>query len=142
MVRAADAGTLDNPPIQPRLVRDGSGDLVRNADGYPLGGIRYPDVEVPIGLNTSELYVLFGIWDPWTAEEILVRYPTRQIYLDAIDDAIDAMVPTGMLLPMDVDLIRADAAALPVWDGDQARACYNEGWGFPPDLTNPCLALP
>jgi len=138
MVRAAAVGHLDNPPIQPRLVRQG-GSLVRNADGYPLGGVRYPDVEVPIGLNTSETYPLFGIWDPWTAEEIIARYPTRQIYLDRIEDAIDAMVPTGMLLPIDVDLVRADAAALPVWNGAQARACYNESWGFPPDPLNPCL---
>lgn len=141
MVRAAAIGTLDNPPIQPRLVREG-GNLVRNADGYPLGGIRYPDVEVPIGLNTSEGYPLFGIWDPWTAQEIIARYPTRQIYLDLIYDAIDAITPTGMLLPIDADRVRADAAALPVWDGNQARACYNESWGFPPDPTNPCLSLP
>lgn len=87
-------------------------------------------------------YPLWGIWDPWSADEILARYPTRQIYLDAIEDAIDAMAPTGMLLPIDADLVRADAAALPVWDGAQARACYDEGWGFPPDPLNPCLSLP
>ena len=142
MVRAAAAGGLDNPPIQPRLDRDTGGDLLRDADGHALGGIRYPDIHVPVGLNTSEGLALFGIFDPWTAEEIVARYPTRQLYLGLVEDAIDAITPSGMLLPEDADEIRADAAALPVWDGDQARACYNEGWGFPPDPLNPCLALP
>jgi hypothetical protein len=131
-----------SPPFQPRLARDASGDLLRDADGHALGGIRYPDVEVPIGLNTSEGLALFGIFDPWTAEEIIARYPTRQIYLDLVEDAIDQITPTGMLLPDDADEVRADAAALPVWDGAQARACYNESWGFPPDPLNPCVSLP
>lgn len=141
MVRGQAAGTPDDPPFQPRLVRD-SGSLVRDADGHVLGGIRYPDIEVPIGLNTSDGCTLFGIWDPWTAEEIVARYPTKEIYLQLIENAITAATPGGMLLPMDADRVRADAAALPVWDGPQARACYNEGWGFPPDPLNPCLSLP
>lgn len=138
MVRGYAAGKPDNPPIQPRLQRDANGDLIRNEDGFSIGGVRYPDVEVPIGLNTAETYPLFGIWDPWTAEEIVARYPTREEYLDRIEGAIRDLTPTGMLLPIDADLIRSDAAALPVWDGPEARACYNESWGFPPDPTNPC----
>ena len=131
-----------SPPIQPRLVRDGSGNPVRNADGYPMGGIRYPDVQVPIGLNTSETVPLFGIWDPWTAEEIIARYPTKAIYLQLTEDAIAAMTPSGVLLPADADEARDLAESLNVWDGPQARACYNESWGFPPDPLNPCLTLP
>lgn len=142
MVRAAAVGGLDNPPVQPRLVRDPGGDVARDADGHALGGIRYPDVEVPIGLNTSEGLALFGIFDPWTAEEIIARYPTKAIYLALTEAAIAEIEPTGMLIPADAQESRDLANALDVWDGPQARACYDESWGFPPDPLNPCLSLP
>jgi hypothetical protein len=103
------------PPTGPRLERDAEGELVRDADGHALGGIRYPYIEAPIGVNTSEDCPLFGTYTPFSSDEIVSRYPTHAAYVAAVREAADAGVKQGFLLPSDRQRIVFDASRFDVW---------------------------
>ncbi|MEQ1758918.1 MAG: alpha/beta hydrolase domain-containing protein [Vicinamibacterales bacterium] len=105
-----------------------------NSDGNDVGGVALPDVSVPLGTftgwNLSDpplpglryLAGLIGAFQPLakTREErertgdprpsIAERYPTRQVYLDAVRRAADALVAGRFLRRDDVDSVVAQAA--------------------------------
>lgn len=103
------------PPSAPRLERDESGELIRDEDGHALGGIRYPYIEAPVALNTSEGCPLFGSYEPFSSDEILARYPTDRDYESQVETAADAAIQDGFLLADDKKKIMADAEAFDVW---------------------------
>lgn len=106
---------IDVPPSGPRLQRDGEGELVRDADGHAIGGIRFPYIDVPIALNTSEGCPLFGSYEQFSSAEIVSRYPTKQAYVSAVTAAADVAVAQGFLLASDRVKIIAEAEAFDVW---------------------------
>ncbi|MGH2806359.1 MAG: alpha/beta hydrolase domain-containing protein [Actinomycetota bacterium] len=112
------------PPTSPRLKRDDEGELVRDEDGHAIGGIRYPYIEAPIGVNSSEGCPLFGTYEPFTSAEILDRYPQRDDYIAAVKKAADAAVDAGFLLPSDRGLIMTEAKTFDVWSPGSAL-CYD-----------------
>lgn len=112
------------PPTGPRLERDEAGDPVRDEDGHAIGGIRYPYIEVPIGVNSATVCPLFGNYEPFSSAEILDRYPTRDDYLTRLEAAADAAVEQGFMVPSDKAVLMSRAAAFDVWSPG-AATCYD-----------------
>jgi hypothetical protein len=112
------------PPSAPRLKRDANGELLRDEDGHAIGGIRYPYIEAPIGVNSSEGCPLFGSYEPFTSAEILERYPEKHDYVSAVGSAADAAVNAGFLLPSDRELIMNRARTFDVWSPG-AALCHD-----------------
>jgi hypothetical protein len=109
-----------------------------DADGNDRGGMRMPEVSVPLATCTGwvfrpastgaphELLPLYGSWIPFaitrTEREqrgdprpaIDERYPSKQAYLARVDAAIGQLVKQGYLLNDDVATVRKQAEAR--WD--------------------------
>jgi len=109
-------GTL--PPVAPRLeVGPGTPPtLVRDAHGNALGGIRTPQVDVPIATLSGELAglsvcSLFGQTVPFDAATLAALYPSHAAYVSAFSAAADAAVQAGFVLPPDATLMKEAAAA-------------------------------
>ncbi len=97
-----------------------------DADGNGLGGIRMPEIAVPLASYTgwnlrspsigapAELLPFIGSWIPFSRSSIAERYPTEQTYLTKIDQAAKNLVTAGFLLNEDLSSIHARAAK--EWD--------------------------
>ncbi len=107
-----------------------------DADGNDLGGLRLPEIAVPLAtytgwnMRTSEtgfgdhLVDFFGSYFPFPAtnaertrtgdprRSVAERYPTRAAYLTAYDAATAALVRDGYLLATDVPSLHARAEEL------------------------------
>jgi hypothetical protein len=94
--------------------------LVRDAYGNALGGVRTPQVDVPIAVLSGEapegalLCTLFGTTVPFDEPTLLALYPDRAAYRAAFDAATDAAVAAGFILPADAALMKAAAATAPI----------------------------
>jgi hypothetical protein len=107
LVRWVTTGTT--PVVAPRLQVDPTGtQLVRDADGIALGGIRTPPVEVPVaalsgqpGPNPSVICLLLGSTKPFPASRLTQLYPSRADYLARYASATDAAIRAGFVLPED-----------------------------------------
>ena len=96
---------------------------VRNAEesgfdldtqGNALGGIRSPYVDAPVavlsGLGQGAGFCdLFGTTRLFDDAGLAALYPDRDAYTTAIDEATDAAVSAGFLLPADARLIKSRA---------------------------------
>ncbi len=110
------------PPAQPRIEFDGSPpQILRDADGMARGGVRLPQVDVPLAHNsaiqrTPDVFArLTGSHEPFSIDEIRRRYGTRQVYLSQFEDASRAAADAGVILPRDVEPLLTEAAgALPL----------------------------
>lgn len=114
---------IEEAPTGPRLQRDGTA-LMRDADGHALGGIRYPYIEAPIGVNASTGCPLFGSYEPFTSAELLVRYPSQGEYVSQVREAADAAFAQGFLLAGDRRKILTQAAAFDIWSPG-AALCHD-----------------
>ncbi len=90
--------------------------IVRNADGIALGGIRTPPVDVPVdtlsgapGPNPSTICLLLGSSKPLSTERLAQLYPTRAAYLQQYQAATQRAITAGFVLPSDRALILAFA---------------------------------
>ncbi len=120
-LRAMDAWVRGDeaPPAAPRLVVDvGSGRPVirRDADGNALGGIRTPQVDVPVaalggepGPAPSIICLLLGSTRPFSDERLRQLYPDAATYLDAYQRATDAAISAGFVVPEDRQAVLDDA---------------------------------
>lgn len=126
-VRAVDGNPRTHggvAPSGPRLKRDADGELLRDKDGHARGGIRYPYIEAPIAVNSSEVCPLFGNFDPFSSAEILARYSTHADYVAAVRKAADKGVRQGFLLRRDRRQVLFEATSFDVWS-DGAATCYD-----------------
>lgn len=109
------------PPEQPRIEVDLDGDgIVRDAHGIALGGIRLPEVDVPIatyqGTNTQPgLGWLGGSMNPFGPATLHAAYPTRQDYLGSYERSARAASRAGVLLPRDRDHMVERARTRDLW---------------------------
>jgi hypothetical protein len=105
----------------------------RDQDGNAVGGVRLPDMEVPLGVNARQnpplsfqcmlagAYVAFPLTqaDADAAHDahrpILARYETRNDYVNRVRTAARALQRDGFLLPDDAAIIIQSAAANPLW---------------------------
>ena len=107
------------PPSAPRLDVEAGPPVAiqRDAHGNALGGIRTPQVDVPIavlsgeGQSGSVLCTLFGSTAPFDAPTLAALYPDHAAYVAAFNAATDQAVQAGFILPPDAELMKAEAAA-------------------------------
>ncbi len=106
------------PPVQPRI--EFAGDppaIVRDADGIACGGIRLPDVAVPLAHNsaiqrTPDVFGrLMGSHEAFPLEKVRQRYGSRDDYLARYEGAVRAAEAASVILPRDVAPLLAEAAA-------------------------------
>jgi hypothetical protein len=101
----------------------------RDADGNVMGGVRLPDVAVPLGVHAAQQdppsfsCALAGAFLPFAANReareaakdprpsIAERYAGREDYVNRIRIAARALEADGFLLPDDAAVIIAAAAA-------------------------------
>jgi hypothetical protein len=105
-----------------------------DADGNDLGGIRMPEIAVPLGSYTgwnlrassigapSEELAFMGSWIPFARDEELRaakhdprpavqgRYSSEELYLDAVDESAKQLASRGLLLDSDLPLLHQRAA--------------------------------
>jgi hypothetical protein len=109
------------PPHGEVLATDESGKSLRDEYGNALGGIRSPDVDVPIatlsgdtggggfdlsgitdllsGGNVISMFCfIFGSTTPFTSEQLIELYPTHEDYVQKVKDSANAALAAGFLL--------------------------------------------
>jgi hypothetical protein len=90
----------------------------RDAHQNILGGIRLPEMDVPVATESAELCGLGGTHVPFDAATVNALYPTHDVYVKRVTDAAEAAVAQGFLL-------RADAKQ----EVDTARrSIYGHQW--------------
>jgi hypothetical protein len=105
------------PPISPRLELEGQNTIARDELGIALGGIRTPQVDVPIRVLSGEPGVsegfcfLFGQTLPLEPSVLATLYESRAAYLGALQESANAAVAAGWLLPEDAETIVAEETA-------------------------------
>jgi len=98
--------------------------VVRDADGIALGGVRLPQLDVPTGtwtgLNSEIWCILNGSYVPFSREELDARYPRRMGYIRASFWAIFGAYLDGFLLGRDALTIYREAwlADIGAWRWD------------------------
>jgi hypothetical protein len=108
------------PPHSPRIRLDANGNVVRDSFGNALGGIRTPQLDVPIatlsGVNDERngFCGLFGRTTPFSAATLASLYPTHAVYVAKFDHAAHEAVERGFLLRVDAKEMEATAAAAPI----------------------------
>jgi hypothetical protein len=97
----------------------------RDADGNARGGIRLPELEVPVaeyrGVATGTgLPPLFGAARPFSEERLMALYPSRQCFEEQWRRAVDALEASEAVRPEDAAAMaqRLDSIRLPT---DQPR---------------------
>jgi hypothetical protein len=106
------------PPPAPRLAVSAGPPvaIVRDAHGNAVGGIRTPQLDVPIatlsgdGDGASLLAALFGHTAPFDAGKLTALYPDHEAYVSAFETATERAVRAGFILPPDAELMKAAAA--------------------------------
>lgn len=89
----------------------------RDADGNPLGGVRLPEIEAPlgtyVGLNTTRTRgcMLVGGWEGFASSQVFARYKNRDDYVDRIRNAARRLQEEGFLLADDAAIIVQSAAS-------------------------------
>jgi hypothetical protein len=112
-------------------MRDGtappSGEVLlteKDEHGNTLGGVRSPDVDVPIatlsgnppaGGTGSFWCFLFGSTTPFSADTLLALYPTHEDYVEKVKASAQRARQAGFLLPPEEQAMvaEAEAAAIP-----------------------------
>jgi hypothetical protein len=106
------------PSVAPIELTGSPPALRRDEHGIAVGGLRLPQVEVPVatllGTNDGEPMVqLVGSSLPFTADKLRQLYPDRGEYTKRFRAAADAAVAAGYLLPRDAEAMVAQAEAAP-----------------------------
>ena len=101
------------PPPMPRLETNADGTRVLDAHGNAAGGIRTPQLDVPIALFTgsqppgsSILCLLFGTTELSPGDELRMLYPTHGAFVSAYAKATRRALKAGALVKPDARLIR------------------------------------
>jgi len=108
------------PPIQTPITLAGDPPTIaRDEHGNALGGVRLPQIEVPIAHNTGVSPVpglggLGGHSEPFDAAMLAALYPSRQDYRDRFAAAAAAAVEAGVISRRDADALVAEAADAPI----------------------------
>jgi Alpha/beta hydrolase domain len=95
--------------------------IARDANGVGVGGVRTPQVDVPIAAFTGEqpgpiICELFGTTTPFDAAKLAALYPTHRDFLAEYKKALDRSVKAGWILQPDAKLMRTWAAGSTIGD--------------------------
>jgi hypothetical protein len=118
------------PPKADRITTEGDVG-VYDEFGNMKGGVRTPDVDVPIGtyVETSSATKergagggcnAMGHVNPFSAERLKQLYPTHADYVKKVDQNVDRMLSQGWLTESDAAQIKADAADADIPPSGQA----------------------
>jgi hypothetical protein len=119
--------TGEMPPSMPRLKRDSSGAVVRDANGMAEEGVRQPFIQAPVAYNAGTGCPLFGTYRPWTPAKIQSLYPTHDAYVADVEQAANSDVAAGWLLPEDAEDAVAKAKAFTApWQFGSCYDTYNQ----------------
>jgi hypothetical protein len=93
----------------------------RDANGNALGGVRLPELEVPIA--SYGLAALGGTTTPFNEAKLLQLYPTHEDYVNKVTAAARAAEEAGYILPYRVEeyVKMAEAAPVPVFAAPAPR---------------------
>src|SRR5262249_39240306 len=95
----------------PRIEIDGDQPL-RDAHEYALGGLRTPQLDVPIATlsgasNSGSLFcVIFGRTARFAGATLAALYPDHETYVAQFDAATDRAVDAGFIRPADAALMK------------------------------------
>jgi len=95
--------------------------VVRDGHGIARGGIRLPQVEVPLAVNSAIprgegiFALLGGSCEPFTKAEAEALYGDRERFLAAFEQAARAAVDAQVLMPRDLAKLVDEARAQ--WPG-------------------------
>ncbi|MCY4130087.1 MAG: alpha/beta hydrolase domain-containing protein [Gammaproteobacteria bacterium] len=121
------------PPMMPRIEVNPDSqipEVVRDAQGNALGGIRLPDLEVPSAAHSgfgirqagTRFGFLYGRADDFDDEQLSSLYPDSATYVTAWNEAMNRSIEQGMVLVEDATPLREQAAR---WatrlDGSEAQ---------------------
>jgi hypothetical protein len=106
------------PPVQPRIEFGVEPpDISRDADGIARGGIRLPQVEVPLAHNSAiqrapDIFArLVGSHEAFSVDDLRRRYGSRERYLADFEKAARSAESASVILPRDVEALVAEAQA-------------------------------
>ena len=109
--------TGEQAPSAPFLDLDETGTAFQyDTFGNVTGGVRGPHVDAPVARlsgegqpRTDSFCNLFGVTELFDDVQLAQLYPTKQSYIDAIDEAVDEAHDKGFLRLRDADLIKRQA---------------------------------
>ena len=108
--------TKDVVKIKPRIEFEGSpASIMRDEDGIAKGGIRLPQVEAPLAVNSAiplkpDIFAyLGGSCHPFTSDQISARYGDRSSFLHEFESAAKAAVSEGVLRPREISRLTKEA---------------------------------
>ena len=119
------------PPPNGKPISTSNGQIDRDAFGNALGGLRLPELDVPVAtyLPSNEVVeslpgllvpfrpllglfcALTGSVFPFDDATLAALYPTRDDYVNAYGKRLDWLVKRRFLLPEDADVLRSAAMA-------------------------------
>jgi hypothetical protein len=104
-------------PRVPRLELDESGQVVRDEHGHARGGLRLPQIDVPVQHYVPGACQLFGLSLPMSPTTLQELYPTHDVYVQKLTEATRRAVAQGVLLPADAEdvLRRGQASTIPLY---------------------------
>jgi hypothetical protein len=100
------------PGSMPQVELAADGSISRDADGNALGGIRTPQLDVPVaalsgtGQTGSSFCALFGTTAPLPAAALQAAHDTHEQFVAAWTDALTTAVDSGAVLPADATNLR------------------------------------
>lgn len=107
------------PAQQPPLMEFDGDSVKRDADGNALGGVRLPQLDVPVAAYNGEMCPLLGSTRSFSDAELLRRYPSFADYQRQLTTAAQRAVKAGVLRSCDAADITARAvAASSRWPAD------------------------
>lgn len=101
---------------------------VRDADGNAAGGVRLPDIAVPLGVQGAQnkplsfTCSLVGAYLPFSPEKIAALYKDQNDYVNRVRVAAREAEAEGFLLPADAAVIVDSAAAARIFDQAAPRS--------------------
>jgi hypothetical protein len=106
------------PPHQAYMLITGSPPAIqRDAHGNALGGVRLPELEVPIAryVASTSTSRLLGETFPFSADELKQLYTTHEDYVSKVAAAANAALQAGVILPYRAKeyVTQAQATAVP-----------------------------
>ncbi len=105
------------PPSQPPIAFTAEGEAIRDAHGIAMGGVRLPQADAPVAVNSSIPVTddfsgqLRGSNMPFAAAKLDALWGDEAAYLAAFAQAAEAAVQAGVLLPRDVAPAVEEAAS-------------------------------
>ena len=128
--KLAAGGTEQFVPGQPpRVEYDAAGEPVRDANRQIVGGVRLPQIDVPVADYLATTCGLFGHtigYDPITLGTL---YPTTDAYVAEMEAAIESALAAGTMLEPEAEELRVQlsTAVVPAYREPKLPGSLDEG---------------